>query len=331
MRGYSKLDCGIIHSTVWQEAHDVRVTWITLLAMCDATGCVRAAIPAIAKVVDVKTPRMVEIIELFCSPDPYSRTKDNDGRRLEEIDGGWQILNYGKYREGLKQPDTTASQRKQRERDRKKQEECHTFTVTKRDSHGASRSVTAGHAYAEAEADAEAVNSSTTYSCAESFHASTQQQQNFVMNFPCKGVKTKTFALTQKKLDEWLETYGASLNVPHELRLARQWLLDNPSRQKTSGRVTTFLGSWLADAQNRRGGKDATTSPATPQMQAEPVRDSQIKHRGFTAAYSVESGKVDHFLVSDGSQSWRIPSGLPVKEALIAIREQIDGKIDGAR
>lgn len=146
MAGYSKLDCGIIHSTVWQEPHDVRVAWITLLAITDANGYVRAAIPALAKLVDVPIPRMVEIMEHLCAPDEYSRSRDNDGRRLTEADGGWQILNYSKYREGLKQPDTTATARKRNERLRKK---CHGSAVTNRDSRDS-------HAYAEAEAEAKA-------------------------------------------------------------------------------------------------------------------------------------------------------------------------------
>lgn len=151
--GYSKLDCGIIHSTIWSEPHDVRVTWITLLAVTDATGVVRMAVPALAKLVDVTIERMEEILELLHSPDKYSRTKEHDGRRLETIDGGWRILNYLKYREGLRQPDHTATERKRRQRER---EGCHASTVTERDSHSSSRSVTANHAYAEAEAEAKA-------------------------------------------------------------------------------------------------------------------------------------------------------------------------------
>jgi hypothetical protein len=32
------------------------------------------------------------------APDPDSRTKTNEGRRIKEIDGGWVLLNHGKYR-----------------------------------------------------------------------------------------------------------------------------------------------------------------------------------------------------------------------------------------
>jgi hypothetical protein len=33
------------------------------------------------------------------APDPDSRTKTDKGRRIEEIDGGWRLINYVKYRE----------------------------------------------------------------------------------------------------------------------------------------------------------------------------------------------------------------------------------------
>jgi hypothetical protein len=36
-------------------------------------------------------------LDTFLSPDPASRTKDHEGRRIEEIDGGWLILNGSKF------------------------------------------------------------------------------------------------------------------------------------------------------------------------------------------------------------------------------------------
>lgn len=258
MAGYSKLDCGIIHSTVWQEPHDVRVAWITLLAMTDAEGYIRAALPAVAKLVDVSIPRMQEIIVTLCSPDEYSRTRDFDGKRLEVVDGGWRILNYIKYREGLKQPDTTNCERQKRYRNKQKQTTQQKQIVTAEPLRAVTDRYSNGYAEAEAEAeaDAKANKDSTTYYSAEPDSGSTRHPvEEPVMAFPCKGLKLKSYGLKQSKLDEWLETYGDSLNVPHELRSARQWLLDNPKRQKTHNGMTKFLGAWLDRAQNRRGGK----------------------------------------------------------------------------
>lgn len=162
MSGYSKLDCGIIHSSVWQEPHDVRVAWITMLGLTDYHGHVRAAIPALANINAVSVQRMEEIIAIFMAPDPYSRTPDNEGRRLMRAENGdWVVLNYPKYRDGLKQPDRTAAERKARQREREKED----MSRQKRDSHGESRSGTAGHAYSDSDSDSEAKNKNLSDSC----------------------------------------------------------------------------------------------------------------------------------------------------------------------
>src|SRR4030042_1264728 len=46
-----------------------------------------------------KEQTMAQAIEIFSAPDPDSRTKDHDGRRIDIIPGGWKILNRAKYRE----------------------------------------------------------------------------------------------------------------------------------------------------------------------------------------------------------------------------------------
>lgn len=48
---------------------------------------------------------------------------------------------------------------------------------------------------------------------------------------------------------EWRETYP-TLDIQAQMRRARQWLLDNPSRQKTKRGMRRFMGSWLATAAN---------------------------------------------------------------------------------
>ncbi len=69
-----------------------------MLAIADAFGNVFAAIPGLASVANVSIESTEKAVDNLLSPDPYSRTKDFEGRRIEAIDGGWHILNYGKYR-----------------------------------------------------------------------------------------------------------------------------------------------------------------------------------------------------------------------------------------
>jgi len=69
-----------------------------MLAIADSFGNVFAAIPGLASVANVSIESTEKAVANLLAPDPYSRTKDFGGRRIEAIDGGWHILNYGKYR-----------------------------------------------------------------------------------------------------------------------------------------------------------------------------------------------------------------------------------------
>lgn len=96
---YTKLFTSITASTVWQEPAGTRLTWITMLAMADKNGDVFASIPGLARIANVTLEEVEAALRCFLSPDPYSRTKEHDGRRVEEIDGGWRLLNHAKFRE----------------------------------------------------------------------------------------------------------------------------------------------------------------------------------------------------------------------------------------
>lgn len=95
---YTKLFSSITESTIWQEPDHIRLAWITMLAMCDRKGRVWASIPGLANRARITLEQAEESIQRFMSPDKYSRTPDHDGRRIEQIDGGWRLLNYDKYR-----------------------------------------------------------------------------------------------------------------------------------------------------------------------------------------------------------------------------------------
>ncbi len=97
--GFTKLFSSIVTSTIWQEDDKTRIVWITLLALADAQGRVDGSVPGLAHVANVGLGECEHALERLSNPDPYSRTKDFEGRRIESIDGGWQILNYAKYRE----------------------------------------------------------------------------------------------------------------------------------------------------------------------------------------------------------------------------------------
>jgi hypothetical protein len=105
MKGYVKLFGDILTSSVWTEPSHVRLVWITLLALSDADGSVRASIPGLASVARVDLRECQEALRIFEAPDEFSRSTEHEGRRLEKIEGGWKILNYEKFRSRLSRTD----------------------------------------------------------------------------------------------------------------------------------------------------------------------------------------------------------------------------------
>jgi hypothetical protein len=97
--GFVKLYGSITTSSVWSEPSDTRVVWVTMLAEADADGIIGASLPGLARVANVSLEAAQTAIDTFLAPDPYSRTPENDGRRIEVVDGGWRLLNHKKYRD----------------------------------------------------------------------------------------------------------------------------------------------------------------------------------------------------------------------------------------
>lgn len=97
-RVYVKLFSRIVTSSLWCEDSDTRVVWVTMLALANEYGEVAASIPGLARAANVPREKCESALNKFLAPDPDSRTKDHEGRRLETIDGGWHILNYELYR-----------------------------------------------------------------------------------------------------------------------------------------------------------------------------------------------------------------------------------------
>lgn len=88
------IDAEILNSSIWSESASTRMVWLTLLILCDTEGYVGAALPGLARAAGVSIDECAEALDKFLAPDPHSRTKDNDGRRIEVVDRGWRVLNF---------------------------------------------------------------------------------------------------------------------------------------------------------------------------------------------------------------------------------------------
>jgi hypothetical protein len=116
MSGYAKLWSSIVHSTVWQEPLPTKVVWVTMLALSDMRGYVGASVPGLAHAAGVTVPECEAALERFLAPDPYSRTKEHEGRRIVVEDGGWRLLTYEKHREAKAEEDRRIQNREAQKR-----------------------------------------------------------------------------------------------------------------------------------------------------------------------------------------------------------------------
>jgi hypothetical protein len=147
---FTKLFNSILDSTIWQEPLETKIVWITMLAMVDRSGEVHASVPGLAKRAGVTIEQCEFALQCLRSPDQYSRTQDHEGRRIKDIDGGWELLNHGKYRALLSAEERREyNRRKQAEYRMQRQKNVNDMSMTVNDN------VSCQH-ITEAEAEAEA-------------------------------------------------------------------------------------------------------------------------------------------------------------------------------
>lgn len=91
---YTVLKSSIVNSSIWNEDSDTRVIWITMLALRNKDGEVFASIGGLAHQARVSREKTIEAVNKFLAPDPDSSSKENEGRRIVEIAGGWRLLNH---------------------------------------------------------------------------------------------------------------------------------------------------------------------------------------------------------------------------------------------
>lgn len=102
MAGYTPVFSSVFDGTLHGKWPQTGV-WLALLAMADRHGCIDRTPQAIASDIGIQVGELIVCIEEFMQPDPMSRTRDCEGRRLVPIDQerpwGWRLVNHGRYRE----------------------------------------------------------------------------------------------------------------------------------------------------------------------------------------------------------------------------------------
>jgi len=97
---YTPLDSNFIFSTIVSEGPDVVATWVLLLASKDKFHESELQAPAVAKLLGIPVDRADAAFACLLAPDPRSRHREHDGRRIiRQASGTWLIVTGDKYQE----------------------------------------------------------------------------------------------------------------------------------------------------------------------------------------------------------------------------------------
>ena len=122
---YGKIFDSMYDGTLYGQ-WEALVTFQQLIVLCDADGIVDMTPPAIAARTSIPLEIITKGLTILESPDPYSRTPGQEGRRIELIDAhrpwGWHIVNHSKYQH-MQDADTIRAQTRERVRKHREQKE----------------------------------------------------------------------------------------------------------------------------------------------------------------------------------------------------------------
>ena len=153
MTGYTKLFGTILGSSLWQSSKDTKILWVTLLAMAGRDGVAYASVPGLASLAGLSIQETETSLKALLGPDRYSRTKDNEGRRIEAVEGGWLLLNHAAYRRKMSADERREYKREKQREYRDRDASNSTLSTRGRSGHNAE---------ADAKAKAEPLRSSSS-------------------------------------------------------------------------------------------------------------------------------------------------------------------------
>ncbi len=241
--GFTKLDEGILQSSIMAEDSDTFKIWITLLAACKENGVAYVSPVFISSICRMDLDVVSRSLQKLEDPDPFSRSLEEDGRRVRRVDGGFEIINYHVYRtRSLK---AAEAERKRLYRTKSKREE---------------------------EEEAEAEESGQTRTPSGSVRTNPDANPKSFIQFNFNDGKWE--GIEPADVSEWGAAFPA-VNVREEVAKAGLWLKANPEKKKKNYR--RFLFNWLSRAQERGGSyagrrppdKVGLNEPAKPMSEKE--------------------------------------------------------------
>ena len=126
MEFFVKVHKSMVLSSIWDEDDATRLTWVTLLLMCDQNGYVGASITGIAHMARLTVEKTEAAMLRLMAPDSASRSKANEGRRVVETERGYILSNYVAFKDSVDDASVRKRARSasQRQRSERKAEEA---------------------------------------------------------------------------------------------------------------------------------------------------------------------------------------------------------------
>jgi hypothetical protein len=123
---WNPLHDGLLSSSVLAEGPDVVAVWALLIASANMNGKSEITVPFVASVLRISDERADEAFRVLSSPDPRSRNKEAEGRRIVPADGGWLLVSHAKYRHLASRAAAAARQAKYKAKQKALEEEAAT-------------------------------------------------------------------------------------------------------------------------------------------------------------------------------------------------------------
>jgi hypothetical protein len=208
---YSKLFSSIVHSSLWTEEDHVRLLFVTLLAIADREGHVYGSRNGLERAANIQydvDAGDVDPWQALMEPDSDSadlmRNPENEGRRIEAVDGGFRILNYLYYR-SLRNDDD------RREQNREAQRKFRERSVSRNKPRSANvKRVKPESAHADADADAESRSKEEEIYLVYPRHEGKPSALRAIHNALCNGStfeflleRTQAYAATRAPRDKF--------------------------------------------------------------------------------------------------------------------------------
>lgn len=99
MSGFTLLWSKMLYSSIWVKGtKEDKLLWVTFLMMKDREGMVHSSVPGLARMAGITDSECLDSLNKFLNPDPDDTSKVEEGRKIREVPGGWQVVNHDLYR-----------------------------------------------------------------------------------------------------------------------------------------------------------------------------------------------------------------------------------------